>query len=97
MSCFVNCFDLGCIEHCASLELIFNAIQSGVHTWHFKSNNGHWSKEVTYTLGDAIVLDLKDTNETDCIFVRLNNPDGTIYDFGGTDCLKLETYISNEI
>ena len=97
MSCCTNILDLGCYGSCKTIPLTLNAPVMGVYLWHFTGNSGSVFYDVLYSSNEPLTIDLTKLNELDVFEVWLEMPDGSKYDFGGYDCLKISTIIENGI
>lgn len=74
-----------------------DATIAGLYRWHFTSASGSIFYEQSYILNEPLTIDLTKVNENDCFEVWLEMPNGSKYDFGGYDCLKITTFIEHEI
>lgn len=97
MSCCTNILNLGCFSGCKTITLTLNATVIGVYWWHFTGSAGSVQYDVLYSVNEPLTIDLTKLNENDCYEVWLEMPDGSKYDFGGFDCLKISTIIENEL
>ena len=97
MSCCTNILNLGCFSGCKTITLTLDATVAGLYVWHFSSGAGSVFFEKTYILNELLIIDLTKLNENDVFEVWLEMPDGSKYDFAGSDCLKISTIIENGI
>jgi hypothetical protein len=97
MSCCTNILNLGCFSGCKTITLTLNAPVMGVYLWHFTGNSGSVFYDVLYSSNEPLTIDLTKLNELDVFEVWLEMPDGSKYDFAGSDCLKISTIIENGI
>lgn len=97
MGCYINTLEIGCYSSCNVLTLTNTATQNGFHRIKYDGSNGVWTELVSLTIGQNIVIDTTQLNESDCIYINIQQPDGTLFDFSGYDSLKIKTIIENEI
>lgn len=100
MSCCLDFFDLGCFNHCDSVNF-FNSPTGGNLSLIFESPNHIIKKTINVILGQPINLDLSLLNENMEYKLTIKKADGTILQFATIDglksCFKLKTKIYHEI
>lgn len=99
MSCCSQVYDIGCVNHCSTIDTGFDATQTGVHTFEFKLSANAWQTyDVSITSGNDIEIPSGLINEGKPIDFKLKQPDGTYYAWStGVTCARIATGIYGEI
>ena len=98
MSCCTNIYNLGCFNHCDTIEFVdLTAAETGVFTFNVKFAGQTFTLEQTIDLGDPLTLPLSNFNENAQLIVSITDPSGTAVttEIDGTtyDCFQIDTKI----
>jgi len=98
MSCCTNVYNLGCFNHCDTIEFVdLVASETGVYTFNVKFAGQTFTLEQTIEIGDPLTLPLSNFNENAQIIVTITEPSGTAVtatiDDVIYDCFQIDTKI----
>jgi hypothetical protein len=101
MNCENNILDIGCYNHCSTIEFDVTALFDGVYTYLVKVNNENFSLEKSHFINDFLSLDLMNFNENARLIISIIDPNGdsVIFSSNGIDysSILLKTLVLNKL